>query len=1143
MFVRRAQARRLAAVTMFAICVLPMTAGAAGNVLGSCTNTSDKPQSKIWYNDGSYWAVLQNGTGSHIYRLVGGNWEIREDVDSHRDNGLEGHEDVLWNGYELFVLVYASTPLLYKFVYDTSTDLHHRVAGFPVAIPDAGGSETMVIDQDSTGRLWAVYEGGGRVYAAYSTSADHTLWETPGVVLRDGLNDDDVASVIAFNGRIGVFWSDQNRWEFGFRTHADDAAPDVWTSTEIVRPGVGNSDDHLNLCADSAGRVYAITKDVENEFAVHKRSATGSWTTRSNITGGQTGTRPSLMLDATETKLYAMYTCWDCGGSDPIVYRVGSTSTLSFGSSTTLLSATDQSLNDVTDMKQTLPPDGFMAIAAGGGRSYWNGWGTPPAGNGFGDTGEPPPPPPPPTPMPPSAPITLAAGQAVRYKPPGIATCWGFDEPGGDLVDSALDSADKGTLGAAGTDTAQPVRVSGIEGGALRFDGANDYVEIAPSPLLDIAGSFTLEAWVRRSGSDSPDVVIAKENSTLRNYRLRITTANVLELSWETASASSRTTLGTRTLTDGLWHHVAAVHDQARGEDRLYVDGALDARRAVTGTPAPVATTPLLIGARRTTSLKEPFGGDIDLVRIAYEPLYDAPFTPPAHYDFGSGEPYVMLTWAAAATGGTPTGYWVSRSDNAEDYVLVTPAALAVPQYIDNLAVDGVLRYTVRATNDVGTSLESSPVEIVFGAGPRLPQLTGEPGLHVQRRRTPTPGHAIWALDEGTGSTSADATAAAHVVALGNSSIGDGAEPAWIAGVAGSALRFDGGNDYGRVEDAPDLRFPGSFTVETWVRIPAAGTYGVLVSKESSSTGRNYRLAVTTTGKIELQWKNLSATTQSVSSDITLVPGTWFHVAGVFDAAAGENRVYIDGRLRGRKPAVGTPEQTDVAVRIGARLASSSLRDYFAGDLDLLRLTGAALYHGDFQPEFAGYGPRIETTHLLTWDEAVPGSARIVGYTVQRSIDGGAWLPVVAAPVAERTLSVAAGGGTRTCYRVAAVDRLNLASAPIEDCTGGRPAPELPVVAKAAAPSGPRVMASPNPFNPATTITLRLDAAVDVDARVYDVRGRCLRTLARGVMGTGEHRLVWDGRDATSAVCAAGVYFVHVRSGDRTDRLKLVLAK
>jgi len=54
----------------------------------------------------------------------------------------------------------------------------------------------------------------------------------------------------------------------------------------------------------------------------------------------------------------------------------------------------------------------------------------------------------------------------------------------------------------------------------------------------------------------------------------------------------------------------------------------------------------------------------------------------------------------------------------------------------------------------------------------------------------------------------------------------------------------------------------------------------------------------------------------------------------------------------------------------------------------------------------------------------------------------------------------------------------------------------------------------PNPFNPRTTLRFRLRQASEVSLRIYDARGRLVRTLlADAQKPAGEYEMVWDGRD------------------------------
>ncbi len=86
------------------------------------------------------------------------------------------------------------------------------------------------------------------------------------------------------------------------------------------------------------------------------------------------------------------------------------------------------------------------------------------------------------------------------------------------------------------------------------------------------------------------------------------------------------------------------------------------------------------------------------------------------------------------------------------------------------------------------------------------------------------------------------------------------------------------------------------------------------------------------------------------------------------------------------------------------------------------------------------------------------------------------------------------------------------------------------------------VTAGPNPFNPRTTIALDLPRAGEVSLRLYDIRGRLVRTLHDGQLAEGRHELVWFGDDDTGRALASGVYFYEVRAAgeERIGKLALV---
>ncbi|PID79514.1 hypothetical protein CSB20_10065 [bacterium DOLZORAL124_64_63] len=98
-------------------------------------------------------------------------------------------------------------------------------------------------------------------------------------------------------------------------------------------------------------------------------------------------------------------------------------------------------------------------------------------------------------------------------------------------------------------------------------------------------------------------------------------------------------------------------------------------------------------------------------------------------------------------------------------------------------------------------------------------------------------------------------------------------------------------------------------------------------------------------------------------------------------------------------------------------------------------------------------------------------------------------------------------------------------------------APETPVVATILLHQN-----TPNPFNPATTIRYELDNEGPVQLRVFDLKGRLVRTLVDGRQEAGPHEQLWNGRDRQGQPAPAGVYFYRLRSGEasRTKRMMLV---
>lgn len=84
---------------------------------------------------------------------------------------------------------------------------------------------------------------------------------------------------------------------------------------------------------------------------------------------------------------------------------------------------------------------------------------------------------------------------------------------------------------------------------------------------------------------------------------------------------------------------------------------------------------------------------------------------------------------------------------------------------------------------------------------------------------------------------------------------------------------------------------------------------------------------------------------------------------------------------------------------------------------------------------------------------------------------------------------------------------------------------------------------SPNPFNPRTTLAFDLASPTEVSLKVYDLRGRLVKTIVAGRRVAGTHEVVWDGADDRGRRVASGVYFAHFEAGAAVQTHRLVLLK
>lgn len=84
---------------------------------------------------------------------------------------------------------------------------------------------------------------------------------------------------------------------------------------------------------------------------------------------------------------------------------------------------------------------------------------------------------------------------------------------------------------------------------------------------------------------------------------------------------------------------------------------------------------------------------------------------------------------------------------------------------------------------------------------------------------------------------------------------------------------------------------------------------------------------------------------------------------------------------------------------------------------------------------------------------------------------------------------------------------------------------------------------NPNPFINSTTIRYALPYAANVNLAVFDITGRRVCVLAKGMQKAGTYALNWNGRDNNHLKLASGVYFIRFEADNFTDSKKAVILR
>jgi hypothetical protein len=194
----------------------------------------------------------------------------------------------------------------------------------------------------------------------------------------------------------------------------------------------------------------------------------------------------------------------------------------------------------------------------------------------------------------------------------GLVGYWNFDEGSGTIANDLSGNNNDGTIFDGATPGATWTS-SGVYGGALSFDGTNDYVLVPDDDSLDLSSGMTIAAWINSGSTSGARVIAAKWDDNIGQhsyiFKDHDASSNLRIELWGLADIAGGTAIAT-----GSWIHVAATFDSSTV--KLYYNGAEDASAVRIGS-IPASASALRIGAVATGgTITQNFMGLMDEVYI-----------------------------------------------------------------------------------------------------------------------------------------------------------------------------------------------------------------------------------------------------------------------------------------------------------------------------------------------------------------------------------------------------------------------------------------------------------------------------------------------------------------------------------------------
>jgi RHS repeat-associated protein len=428
---------------------------------------------------------------------------------------------------------------------------------------------------------------------------------------------------------------------------------------------------------------------------------------------------------------------------------------------------------------------------------------------------------------------------------------------------------------------------SKFDGASVLFDGTDDYLTGVDHADFDFPADFTIDFWFRLNTTGIIQTLYDARPNGVNGMYPVVYVNSNNTLRFHANSADRIT--GTTALSSGTWYHGALVRSGTN--TKLFLNGIQEGPTYSDSNSYINGASRPTIGGNGNSPANYELNGWMDELRISKGiARWTSNFTPPA-------APY--------GDGPAPT---------------VTPTSIP----------------------------SSTPVP---SATPTVPTLNQSL-------------MAYWSFEGVTGTTvndEATGDATNNSAALTNGPV---IQP---SGAQGSSVFFDGSNDYANIPDQTEIKKDGSFTISAWVNPASVVTGRTQYIVQKGGTNKDYGLITVSTagtatptpaaglpspiianGAVAFQVGDL---TPNTLYGPILPVNTWTMVTGVYDSAAGQMRLYLNGELVASQAVTGTVSMSTSPLTF----SSSSTSNVYQGSLDEVRFYNRALTNAEVTSVFGTF--------------------------------------------------------------------------------------------------------------------------------------------------------------------------------------------